>query len=81
MVNRSCMKKKIVRIYVPYISQKYFDCSSRCGYNMKAIRKSPSMYLMAENIGCRAVILRPIGSQYIGVCISTTLHCTHKYSL
>jgi hypothetical protein len=74
-------KLKTVGIYVPYISQNFFDCASRCGYYVKAIKQFHLVYLMGENIGCRAVMLRPIGSQCIGVCISTGLLCIRKYTL
>ena len=79
MVNRTCMKKqKFVGIY---ISQNLFDCASRCGYNLKSIKQFPLLYLMGENIERRAVMLRAIGSQCIGVCISTGLPCIRKYAL
>jgi hypothetical protein len=64
-------KKKIVGIYVRHISQNFFDCASIFGYDLKAKKQFPLLYLMGENIEHRAVMLRPIGSQCFGVCIST----------
>jgi hypothetical protein len=48
---------------------------------LKAKKQFPLLYRMGEDIGCRAVMLRSIGSQCIGVCISTGLHSISKYTL